>query len=423
MNVPDSPLRIPDYRRFWLARFSATLATTGMVVILGYQFYDIARMDYGLSISEAALRLGALGLVQFIPLLLLTPFSGVMADRFDRRRVAALGMLLDVFIAASLGLVTVLKVHSLELLYVLAALHGVGRVIISPSLSAIAPNVVPPNLIPRAIALNSIAWQSGSIIGPALFGFLYASSQALPYWISVVLILAASFSVNAIRTLPPVPPEARRTHPVRQMIDGFRYVWNERFLLGCITLDLFAVLLGGATALLPVFARDILHVGPEGLGQLRAAPAVGAALVALMLSFRPLERNVGVKMLVAVVVYGAATIGFGLSRWFPLSLLFLFVLGAADMVSVFVRGSLVQLNTPDDRRGRVSAISGVAISASNELGEMQSGLAAALLGATGAVVFGGAAAIFITLLWAVVFPELPRARTFAPQFRQRETPT
>ncbi|MFD2579144.1 MFS transporter [Novosphingobium colocasiae] len=208
------------------------------------------------------------------------------------------------------------------------------------------------------------------------------------------------------------------------MIDGFRYVWNERFLLGCITLDLFAVLLGGATALLPVFARDILHVGPEGLGQLRAAPAVGAALVALMLSFRPLERNVGVKMLVAVVVYGAATIGFGLSRWFPLSLLFLFVLGAADMVSVFVRGSLVQLNTPDDRRGRVSAISGVAISASNELGEMQSGLAAALLGATGAVVFRRRCRhIHHASVGSGFFPELPRARTFAPQFRQRETPT
>lgn len=422
-SSPDSPLRIPDYRRFWLSRFGATLATTGMVVILGYQFYDVARLQYGMSISEAALRLGGLGLVQFVPLFVLTPFSGVVADRFDRRWVAAIGMLLDVTIALALGLSTVLKIHSLELLYVLAALHGVGRVIISPSLSAIAPNVVPPTLIPRAIALNSIAWQSGSIIGPALYGFLYASNNALPYWISVGLILASTVSLLGIRSLPPVPVEARRTHPLRQMIDGFRFVGNERFLLGCITLDLFAVLLGGATALLPVYARDILQVGPEGLGTLRAAPAVGAALVALLLSFRPLETNVGVKMLVAVAVYGAATIGFGVSRWLPLSLLFLFVLGAADMVSVFVRGSLVQLNTPDDKRGRVSAISGVAISASNELGEMQSGLAAALLGATGAVVFGGVAAIFITVIWAVLFPELPRARTFAPQFRQKETPT
>jgi hypothetical protein len=225
-----------------------------------------------------------------------------------------------------------------------------------------------------------------------------------------------------IRKLPP-PQGSRNVHPVRQILDGFTYVWNERFLLGCVTLDLFAVLLGGATALLPVFARDILHVGPEGLGQMRAAPALGAAVVALWMSWKPLERNVGAKMLWAVAAYGTATLAFGLSRWFPLSLLFLALLGAADMVSVFVRSSLVQLNTPDEVRGRVSAISGLAISASYELGEMQSGVAAALLGATGAVVFGGVGAIVITLLWSWLFPELVRARTFAPQFRQREPAT
>jgi MFS family permease len=206
-------------------------------------------------------------------------------------------------------------------------------------------------------------------------------------------------------------------HPVRQIVDGFKYVWNERFLLGCITLDLFAVLMGGATALLPVFARDILHVGSEGLGIMRGAPAVGAALVAFYLSWKPIAHNVGNKMLLGVAGYGLATIGFGLSREFLLSLVMLALLGAADMVSVYVRSSLVQLNTPDHVRGRVSAISGLAISASNELGEMQSGVAAALLGATGAVVFGGAGAIVVTVLWAVLFPELRNARTFAPQYR------
>ncbi len=199
------------------------------------------------------------------------------------------------------------------------------------------------------------------------------------------------------------------------------YVWNERFLLGCITLDLFAVLLGGATALLPVFARDILQVGSEGLGLMRAAPAAGAAIVALILAFWPLARNVGVKMLWAVVVFGLATIVFGLSTSFWLSLAMLALLGASDMVSVYIRSSLVQLNTPDDMRGRVSSISGLAISASNELGEMQSGLAAALLGATGAVMFGGVGAIAVTVLWAWLFPELRNARTFAPQYRQKET--
>jgi MFS family permease len=209
-------------------------------------------------------------------------------------------------------------------------------------------------------------------------------------------------------------------HPLRQMAEGVAFAWKDRFLLGCITLDLFAVLLGGATALLPVYARDILAVGPEGLGQMRAAPAVGAAVVALWLSFRPMAHNVGVKMLWAVVVFGAATLAFGLSRNFMLSLGMLAVLGAADMVSVFIRNTLVQLNTPDAMRGRVSSVSGLAISASNELGEMQSGVAAAMLGATGAVVFGGVGAIIITAIWAVIFPELRRAKTFAPQDRQAE---
>ena len=206
------------------------------------------------------------------------------------------------------------------------------------------------------------------------------------------------------------------------MVEGFRFVWSERFLLGCITLDLFAVLLGGATALLPVYARDILHVGPQGLGIMRAAPAIGAVLVSIYLSARPLTHNVGAKMLWAVVVFGAVTIGFGLSRNYALSIGFLALMGAADMVSVFIRSTLIQLNTPDAVRGRVSAITGLAVSASNELGEMQSGLAAALLGATGAIVFGGVGAIMVTVAWAVLFPELRNARTFAPQFREKASP-
>jgi MFS family permease len=199
------------------------------------------------------------------------------------------------------------------------------------------------------------------------------------------------------------------------MIDGLVYIKKERFLLGAITLDLFAVLLGGATAMLPVYARDILHVGTQGLGWLRAAPGAGAAVVALLFAFRPLARNVGVKMLWAVVVFGAATIGFGLSKNLLFSMSMLALLGAADMLSVYVRGSLVQLNTPDAMRGRVNSVSGLAISASNELGEVQSGLAAALLHSPiAAVVFGGVGAIFVTVLWAWLFPELRNARTFEP---------
>ena len=414
---PTSPLAIPDYRKFWLARFAAVIATNGMVVIIGYQLYDVARSQYGMSITEASFQLGLLGLAQFVPILLLTPIAGVVADRFDRRYVAACSMLIDLSIALGLAICTALELRSLPLLFSFAALHGAARIFQGPAMSAIAPNIVPANLIPRAIALSSIAWQAGGVIGPATFGFLFASSRPLPYWSSMVLMVVAAVSVLSIKTLPPPTASARAAHPLRQIVGGFQFVWNDRFLLGCITLDLFAVILGGATALLPVFARDVLHVGPEGLGQMRAAPALGAAAVALILAFRPLSHNVGVKMLVSVAIYGAATIAFAYSRYFPLSLAFLCALGAADMVSVFIRSSLIQLNTPDDMRGRVSATSGLAVSASNELGEMQSGVAAALLGATGAVVFGGAAAIIVTALWARLFPEIRRARTFAPQYR------
>lgn len=419
VTEPTSPLHIPDYRFFWISRFSSVVATNGLVVILGYQLYDIARASYGMSVKGAAFQLGLLGFFQFAPLFFLTPLAGLVADRFDRRNVAALSLVTDMAVALGLAAATAAGLKSLPLLFALAALHGTARVFIGPAINAIAPNIVPARLIPRAIALNSIAWQAGAVTGPAAAGFLFAGSRSLPYWAAAGLLAVSLLAILAIRPVPP-PPMQTRAHPVRRMVEGFRFVWNDRFLLGCVTLDLFAVLLGGATALLPVFARDILHVGPEGLGQMRAAPAAGAALVALWLSWRPLANNVGVRMLWAVAVFGAATLAFGLSRNFVLSLGLLAILGAADMVSVFVRGTLVQLNTPDEVRGRVSSISGLAISASNELGELQSGVAAALLGATGAVVFGGAGAIVVTLIWAWAFPEIRRARTFAPQYRHRE---
>ena len=416
MSAPTSPLHFRDYRLFWLARFSSVLATTGMVVIIGYQLYDVARSDYGMSMAQAAFQLGLLGLAQFVPLFLLTPVAGVVADRFDRRIVGALAGGIDFVIALCLAFAAHADAVTLPLLYVLAASHGAARVFVGPALSSIVPNVVPVELIPRAIAMSSIAWQVGSVAGPAAAGLLFAMKADAPYWTSAGLLLVALTSLLSIRKLP-LHEGNRDVHPVRQIIDGFKYVWNERFLLGCVTLDLFAVLMGGATALLPVFARDILHVGSEGLGIMRGAPAIGAALVAIVLSWRPMAYNVGNKMLLGVAGYGIATIGFGLSRHFVLSLVMLALLGAADMVSVYVRSSLVQLNTPDHVRGRVSAISGLAISASNELGEMQSGVAAALLGATGAVVFGGTGAIIVTVLWAWLFPELRNARTFAPQYR------
>ena len=419
MTEPNSPLQIRDYRFFWGARFLAVFSTLSMVVMIGYQTYDVARSDYGMDKAEAAFQLGLLGLVQFVPLFLLTPVAGYAADRFERRKVAVFANLLDSGSALALALLTWFDALNLPILFTIAALHGAARIFINPALSAIAPNIVPPRLLPQAIALSSIAWQAGTVIGPAAGGLLFAWAAPLPYAVSFVLLICSALLILRIRPVHP-PKDEQRLHPVRRMLEGLQFTVGHRFLLGCITLDLFAVLLGGATALLPVYARDILHVGPEGLGIMRGAPALGAALVALWLSFRPVERNVGIKMLWAVVVFGAATIGFGLSTHLGLSLVMLFVLGAADMVSVFIRSTLVQLHTPDAMRGRVSSISGLAISASNELGEMRAGTFAALMGTVGAVVIGGAGAIIVTGLWAWLFPELRRARTFDPQYHDQQ---
>ncbi len=420
MSEPTSPFQIAAFRRIWLSRFCAVIATTGMVVILGYQIYDVARSAYAMSIVDASFLLGLLGLAQFVPYALLSPVSGVFADRFDRRRIALFATLVDLVIAGVLTYVTAIGVKSLPVLFALAAAHGGARVFLGPSLSAMVPNVVPAPLMPRAIAISSTAWQFGSLIGPTIAGLMFAVLAWSPHALATILL---GLSALSLLTIGPVPQAAsdRETHPIRQYIEGFRFLRRNRFLLGCVTLDLFAVLMGGATALLPVFARDILHVGSEGLGLMRAMPGAGAAVVAFFLSWRPIEREVGAKMLLGVAGFGLATVGFGLSTNFVFSLACLAALGAADMVSVYIRSALEQLSTPDEMRGRVGAISGLFISASNELGEMQSGTAAALLhSAVAAVVFGGVGAILVTIAWAFIFPELKNARTFAPQYREKE---
>jgi len=299
---------------------------------------------------------------------------------------------------------------SLPILFGVAALLGVARAFAGPALGAMAPNLVSRRILPNAIALSSTAWQTGAIAGPALGGILYDVTPHLPYALS-----AGLFGVSALCLflIPPLERTALKAgSPWRQMADGLAYVRRNRLVLGAITLDLFAVLLGGVTAMLPLYARDILHVGADGLGPLRAAPAAGATMTAIFFSVRPLKTDVGVKMLTAVVVFGAATVIFGLSRSYLLSISMLALLGAADMFSVYIRQSLIQLHTPDEMRGRVAAASTLAISASNELGETRSGFTAALLGPVAATVAGGVAAVAVTLTWAFIFPELRRARTF-----------
>ena len=410
MSLLPEPLRIPAFRAFWLARLMTTIAQMAMVIVIGWQVYDIARASMG--IREAAFQLGLIGLVQFVPLFVLTPVSGWVADRLDRRHVARAVLVLELACAAILLWATWSGLVSLPILFAVAALLGVARAFAGPALGALAPNLVPRELLPRAIALSSTAWQTGAILGPAIGGILYDVVPHLAYGFSAALFALSTlclFIIGPVKRTKIAPGQ-----PIKRMIEGLQYVGSNRLVLGAITLDLFAVLLGGATAMLPVYARDILRVGVEGLGPLRAAPAIGATLTAIYFSFRPIRTNVGVKMLTAVVVFGAATAAFGVSTYYPLSLAMLGLLGAADMFSVYIRQSLIQLHTPDAMRGRVSAASTLAISASNELGETRSGFTAALLGPVAATVGGGIAAVAVTLVWAGLFPELRRARTFEP---------
>ena len=419
MSLLPEPLRIPDFRVYWLARLASTIGQISMVVVIGWQVYDIARQTMGL--KEASFQLGLVGVVQFVPLFALTLITGWAADRIDRRYIARAVLALEALCAAILGWLAWTHTTTIPALFGVAALLGVARAFAGPALQALAPNLVPREILPRAIALSSIAWQVGAIFGPAVGGYLYAAAPYMPYAVACALF---AISLLCVFLIGPKPQAAvdRNRHPWKQMVDGLHYVRRNKLVLGAISLDLFAVLLGGATAMLPVFARDVLHAGPEGLGHLRAAPAVGATLTAAFFSIRPLKHNVGLKMLGAVGIFGLATIVFGFSRWMPLSLAALALLGGADMFSVYVRQSLIQLHTPDEMRGRVGAVSSLFISASNELGEAESGFLGALIGPVASVIAGGFGAIAVVVLWSWWFPELRLAKSFeAPDLRRSKT--
>ena len=422
-TLPDadqSPLRIANFRAYWFSRLSMTLAQYAMMLIIGWQTYNIAR-DGGMGVGAASGQLALIGLLQFVPLFLLTPFSGWAADHFDRRNIARLTVLAQLGCAATLAWLTTSNNLTLPTLFSVAVVLGIVRAFNGPALSALAPNLVPKTILPNAIALSSIAWQVGMIVGPAIGGYTYAIFPALPYFVALGLFACSLVALSFIGRVQQPPREANR-RPIHQMVEGLRYVVRNKMVLGAITLDLFAVFLAGATALFPVYARDILEVGETGLAQLAMAPAVGAALTALWFSIRPLKTNVGPKMLLAVAVFGLATIIFGLSQSMPLSLAMLFIVGAADMFSVYIRQSLIQLHTPDDKRGRVSSVSLLTISASNEFGDFFSGSLAFLLGPVLAVVGGGVGAIVTVALWAKIFPVLRTTRTFDPPEELLDTP-
>ncbi|HEU4960764.1 MAG TPA: MFS transporter [Sphingomonas sp.] len=405
------PLRIANFRAYWLSRFAGTIAISAQGIVIGWQVYSLARQS--LDIKQSAFLLGMIGLVQFVPLFLLTPVVGLIADTFDRRWIVRGTTTLLMLNAAMLGVLTWAGALTLPFLFVAAGFVGVARAFSGPAYSALAPNLVPREVLPTAIAVSSIAWQTGTIAGPSVGGVLYAIHPDVAYG-TIAALLAFALGMIFLIGKVPQPPVQKHRRPLQRIADGFAYVRDNRLVLAAITLDLFVVLLAGATALLPVYARDILHVGASGLGVLAAGMGIGAAAGSIWFSIRPMKADVGVKMLGAVLLFAAAILTFGLSTWFPLSLAALIVAGAADMVSVYVRQSLIQLHTPDEMRGRVGAVSQLTISASNELGEAETGLMASLLGPVGAVVFGGVAAIGVTLAWSRLFPELRLAKTFTP---------
>jgi MFS family permease len=426
MNISSShPLMFPNFRAYLIARLAAVIAQNGMMIVIGWQAYNIARET--MTPHAAAAQLGLIGLAQFLPLFLLTPVTGWVADQFDRRNIVRFTLTFLLFSVGLLAFATYENWISLPLIFGFAVIVGTARAFNGPAFGALAPNLVPKDVLPKAIAVSSVAWQAGAIVGPAIGGYMYALRPWAAYTLSCTLFLVALLCMLRIGRVPQTERDTTR-HPIRQMVDGLAYVRRNRLVQAAITLDLFAVLLAGTTALLPVYARDILHVGSRGLGHLAAAPGIGAATTALWFSFRPLKNEVGLKMLVSVIVFGGATILFGLTAFIeapyamPVAITAMVIWGCADMFSVYVRSSLIQLHTPDEMRGRVSSVSQLTISASNELGEAESGFLAALIGPTAAVIAGGAGAIIITLVWARLFPELRLARTFDPPEQRAADP-
>lgn len=398
-------LKERDYLFFWSSRWCGSLAAQVQSVAMGWQMYALARQTR--SVEESAFLVGMIGLAAFLPVFFLTLPAGEIADRHSRKRVLQICLSGEILSVGLLALAAWKGFASVPLLLVIAMGFGASRAFFSPASTALGPMLVPRELLPRAIAWNSLAWQSASIAGPALGGVLVAISPAHAYGTALVLYLGSIVTVSMVRknTRPQTQPGSRWA----LMKEGLGYVWRQKIVFGAISLDLFAVLLGGATALLPVFARDVLHVGPEGFGLLRSGPAIGATIIALSLAANPIRSKAGLFMFGGVAVFGAATIVFALSRSLWLSVAALAVLGGADMLSVYVRQTLVQLVTPDPMRGRVAAVSTLFIGASNELGEFESGVVARFLGPVGAALFGGVGALIVTGVWAKLFPALRKA--------------
>jgi len=394
-----------SYLLMWAARLLGNLAAQIEAIALAWQVYTVARLTG--TVAEGALAVGMIGLAQFLPMFCMALLAGQVADRHDRRVIMAIANGVELVSAAALCALAYSHSTALWPIYVIAVAFGAARAFFQPASSALGPTLVPRHLLPRAIAMNSLSWQLASVVGPAIGGLLVAGSAALAFGAGGVLF-GLSILLLCCFTSPPQSWKEGASR-LEQIREGLHYLWTNRFVLGAISLDLFAVLLGGATALLPVYARDVLHAGSQGFGVLRAAPAIGGVTMAVVLSTRPIKRHAGIKMFLAVAGFGLATVVFAVSKSVALSVVALAFLGGADMISVFVRQSLVQIMTPNEMRGRVAAVSTLFIGASNELGEFESGLAARFLGPVGAALFGGVGSLVVTGLWSGLFPELRRA--------------
>jgi MFS family permease len=398
----QSVFREPSYARFWLARICSTVSFQMTAVAVGWQVY---------ALTHSTFALGMVGLAQFLPMLLLTLVVGHVADRFNRKTIISICQVAEGSTLAILAVSSYLhRLHPAGIFCAVAAI-GAARAFESPSTQALVPGLVEDSKVPQAIAWSSSANQTASIVGPALGGLLYAFGAHVPYGSCVCLYgLAAVLSSTIVTKRRAVGKGPVTT---KSIFSGIHYIREKRNILGAISLDLFVVLLGGATALLPAYAHDILHTGPWGLGLLRLAPALGALSTSIFLAHHPIRKHAGRRMFVAVVVFGVATIAFALSRNVLLSMGILCVLGAADVTSVVVRSSLVQMETPDEMRGRVSAVNSLFIGTSNQVGEFESGVTASWFGVIPATIIGGVGSIVIALIWMGLFPGLRQLESVA----------
>lgn len=386
-----------DLNIFIVTRFLSTIAMMVQSVAVGWQVYDIARDP---------LSLGLVGLAEFVPMFLLVLPAGDIVDLFDQRLIFAASLIGEAICGALFLALAFMHPHQVWPFYLVLVLYGVARAFAAPSGQSLLPFLVPRESLPRAIAWSSSSFQVAVIAGPAIGGFLYALGPQAAYALCCVAFLGAGLGVSILGGRRNRADRQHKATAFERVAEGISFVRKRPIILGAISLDLFAVLLGGAVALLPIFARDILHTGPVGLGILRSASAVGAALTAFALAHTPMTRHAGVKMFAAVALFGVATIVFGLSTNFYLTLVALAILGASDMISVYVRGALVQFATPDAMRGRVSAVNMLFVGASNELGEFESGITAAWFGTVPAVILGGIGTLLVVAIWMWLFPPL-----------------